>query len=199
MKLPKPRFDGRVSVEKAIKDRRTVRSFSPKPLEAEHLSQLLWAAQGITGGLGSKRAAPSAGALYPMDVYAVVGKDSVGGVEPGVYHYDPKPHSVSALMGGDRREALAKASLSQMWMARAPVNLVVTAEYERITGKYGRRGIQYAMIEAGHIGQNIFLQAVALGLGAGIVGAFNDAELVKALSLPHRRQPLLAMPVGRKR
>ncbi|MFP4036521.1 MAG: SagB/ThcOx family dehydrogenase [Desulfobacteraceae bacterium] len=104
--------------------------------------------------------------------------------------------SLAPRLGGKRIDN-AGASLSQMWMARAPVNLVITAEYERITGKYGRRGIQYAVIEAGHIGQNIFLQAVALGLGAGIVGAFKDDDLVKILSLPPRHRPLLVMPVGR--
>ncbi len=196
MKLPKPRTDGRVSLERSILHRRTVRSYRPDPLNLEHLSQLLWAAQGITGAHGTKRAAPSAGALYPMDVIAVAGR--VRGLEPGVYRYAPRKHTLEPQAEGDVRKAVAKASLSQMWMAEAPATLAVTAEYERITGKYGKRGVQYAMIEAGHIGQNIFLQAVALGLAAGIVGAFRDQDLSGVLRLPRKHVPLLVMPVGFK-
>jgi SagB-type dehydrogenase family enzyme len=196
MKLPTPRLDGNVSVERAIKDRRTVRSFSSKPLSMDILGQLLWAAQGITGRLGHKRSAPSAGALYPMDVYAVVGKKGVRGLDAGNYHYEPGNHAVELVTQGDLLRGLARAALSQTWMARAPVNLVITSEYKRITGKYGRRGIRYAMIEAGHIGQNIFLQAVSIGLKAGIVGAFYDQDISNVLKTPKGHEPLLIMPVG---
>ena len=197
MRLPRPRRDGRVSVERSILKRRTVRTFAGEPLLLDQLSQLLWAAQGVTGSFGTKRAAPSAGALYPMDVYAVAG--AVRGLDPGVYHYTPGGHGLERVMKGDLRKAVARASLNQVWMADAPAGLVITAEYERTTGKYGRRGVQYAMIEAGHIGQNIFLQAVALGLAAGIVGAFRDRDLAQVLSLPGNRIPLLVMPVGTRR
>jgi len=196
MQLPEPRFEGAVSLEEAIHDRRTIRSFTSASLTLEHLSQILWAAQGITGQEGFKRAAPSAGALYPMDVYGAVGKDTVGTLEPGVYEYRPAGHSLSPVTKGDVRKALAGASLGQMWTARAPLTLVVTAEYIRITGKYSQRGVRYAMIEAGHIGQNIFLQCAALGLGAGIVGAFEDGEVIEVLGIPKSREPLLIMPVG---
>lgn len=196
MRLSKPRYEGRVSVEGAIRNRRTVRSFRSKPLDVVRLSQVLWAAQGVTGGLGFKRAAPSAGALYPMDVYAVTGIEGVQGLEAGNYRYAPKTHSLDRVKKGDLREAVARAALSQAWVASAPVNVVITATYERITGKYGRRGERYAVIEAGHIGQNVFLQAGALGLAAGIVGAFRDDELVRVLGIPRKRVPLLVMPVG---
>lgn len=199
MNLPQPQFDGKMSLEKAIRDRRTVRAFAPDPLALEHLSQLLWAAQGITDPGGYKRAAPSAGALYPMDVYAVAGEGSVAGLEAGIYHYQPKDHSLRRLSGGDARDSLARASLGQRWMAQAPVNLVITAEYARISGKYGDRGVRYAMIEAGHVGQNIFLQAEACGLSAGIVGAFHDREVIQAMKTPSAHEPLLIMPVGRKK
>ena len=198
MKLMQPKMSGDVSLEGTIKDRRTIRSFSPDELTQEQFSQLLWAAQGITEGRGFKRSAPSAGALYPMDVYAVVGKDSVKGYKEGVYHYEPEDHSVSLVSGGDLRYDVARASLSQMWMARAPLNLVITAEYDRVAVKYGKRGVRYAMIEAGHIGQNIFLQAEGLGLGAGIVGAFNDAEVNRLMKIPRSHEPLLILPVGYK-
>ena len=196
MKLPDEKTEGTISVEQAISQRRTVRAFMSTSLELQQLSQLLWAAQGITGKGGFMRAAPSAGALYPMDVYVAVGKGSVAQTEAGVYHYQPKGHAMSLVVRGDLREALSRASLSQMWMANAPISFVITAEYERATGKYGKRGVRYALIEAGHIGQNLFLQAEALGLKAGIVGAFHDNEVIRLMSIPSSHEPLLIMPVG---
>lgn len=196
MKLRPPKTDGTVSVEYAIKQRRTIRSFSPEILNLNQLSQLLWSAQGMTENGGFKRAAPSAGALYPMDVYAVVGSGSVERIEAGVYHYEPNGHALSYITKKDVRDGVAKASLSQMWMARAPLNIVITAEYSRITLKYKERGIRYAMIEAGHIAQNLFLQAEAMGLKAAIVGAFHDNELIEILKIPRTHEPLLIMPIG---
>jgi SagB-type dehydrogenase family enzyme len=196
MKLRPPKTDGTVSVEWAIKQRRTIRSFTPETLNLNQFSQLLWSSQGITGNDGFKRAAPSAGALYPMDVYAVVGRSSVEQIEAGVYHYEPNGHALSNITMEDVRERVAKASLSQMWMARAPLNIVITAEYSRITAKYKERGIRYAMIEAGHIAQNLFLQAEALRLKAAIVGAFHDNELIDILKIPRSHEPLLIMPIG---
>lgn len=196
MKLPRPKTDGGMPLETCIKTRRTVRSFTPQPLRLEELSQLLWSAQGITEENGYKRAAPSAGALYPIDVYAALGPDSVEGLNGAVYQYLPATHAVKTIAKGDLRRKVAEISLSQMWMARAPVIIVITAEYPRITVKYKRRGVRYAMIEAGHIGQNIFLQAEALGLGAGIVGAFDDKKLIHVMEISGFPEPLLIMPVG---
>ncbi len=196
MKLPQPKKEGTVSVEQAIQQRRTVRAFDPKSLELDQLSQLLWSAQGVTGRRGFKRAAPSAGALYPMDLYAAIGNQGVHQMEAGVYHYDAAGHVLVRIADRDMRNDIARASLSQMWMADAPLNLVITAAYHRVTGKYGKRGVQYALIEAGHVGQNLFLQAEALGLKAGIVGAFHDRRLAEVLMLPARNDPLLIMPVG---
>lgn len=197
--LPKPTFDGKVSVEKAIKERRTIRDFKERPLLLNNLSQLLWAAQGITDPNEKKRTTPSGGALYPLDIYLIIGGNGIEGVESGVYHYLPEKHLISLLSKGDRRKEIASASLWQMWMAKAPVIFIVTAEYRRITGKYGERGIRYALMEVGHVGQNLFLQAEALGLGAGIVGAFNDADVSKVMGGPPPHEPLLIMPVGYKR
>jgi len=197
--LPKPSLDGKVSVEKAIKERRTIRNFKERPLPLNHLSQLLWAAQGITNPKEGKRAVPSGGALYPLDIYMIIGANGVDGMEAGIYHYLPDNHSISLLSKGDRRKEIASASLWQSWMAKAPVILIITAEYQRITGKYGERGIRYTLIEVGHVGQNLFLQAEALGLGAGIVGAFNDADVSKVIGGPPQHEPLLIMPVGYKR
>ena len=198
MKLPKPKIHGDVSLETAIKQRRTIRSFTSEPLSLEQCSQLFWAAQGITEDRGFKRAAPSGGALYPMDIYAVVGENCVKGLESGAYHYDPKGHAVSLVSKGDLRNKVAGAALSQMWMATAPLNILITAEYYRITRKYGKRGVRYAIIEAGHIGQNILLQSEAMGLGAGIVGAFNDEKVRQVVNIPQNYEPLLILPVGYK-
>ncbi len=196
MKLPLPKWQSKVSVEQAIKQRRTIRSFTSQSLDLNQLSQLLWSASGITEENGYKRAAPSAGALYPMDVYVVVGQNRVPPVDAGVYRYEPGENQLSEVLKGDMRSSVARASLSQMWMADAPLTMVITAEYRRATVKYGKRGIQYALIEAGHIGQNIFLQAQSLGLEAGIVGAFNDAALIDAIGIPSAHEPILLMPVG---
>jgi SagB-type dehydrogenase family enzyme len=199
LKLPQPAFDGTVSVERAIKERRTSRAFRPDPLNMAQLSQLLWAAQGITDERRGFRAAPSGGALYPLDVYAVVGEKGVDGLRAGIYRYHPASHSLELTGKEDLRKDVASAALSQMWIATAPVVFVITAEYERITRKYGERGIRYAHIEVGHVGQNIFLQAETLSLGAGIVGAFRDASVAEAIGAPKEHEPLIIMPVGYKK
>ncbi len=198
MNLPQPRIEGEVSLERTIKDRRTIRSFTKDALTLEQFSQLLWAAHGITDDRGSKRAAASAGALYPMDIYGVVGENGVEGLQAGIYNYEPMGHTVLLLLEGDLRQDLARASLGQMWMARPPLNLVISAEYARITSKYGKRGVRYAMIEAGLMSQNVSLQSEALGLGAGIVGAFHDEDVIRVMNVPPSHEPLLIMPVGYK-
>ena len=196
MILPRPDNKGSLSVEEAIKRRRTVRSFSSITLKKEDLSQILYAAQGITEDRGFKRSAPSGGALYPLDVYIVVGEKGVVDLNAAVYRYVPSDHSIEHVTSGDKKEELGRASLNQMWMAAPPLNFVITAEYSRISSKYSERGGRYAMIEAGHVGQNIFLQAEALGLGASIVGAFEDIKVVNVLGIPKKHEPLLIMPVG---
>jgi SagB-type dehydrogenase family enzyme len=198
MQLPIPILDGSLSLEKTLSVRRTIRSFLSRPIDLNQLSQLLWAAQGTSDEKKFKRTAASAGALYPMDVYAATGDGTVERLGAGIYHYEPANHEISLKTEGDRRSDLAKASLGQTWMAAAPINLVITAEYSRICCKYGERGVRYALMEAGHIGQNIFLQAESLGLGAGIVGAFNDQEVNRIMELPITHEPLLIMPVGYK-
>lgn len=190
--LAEPRYAGELSVEEALKRRRSVRSFRDEPLTLAEVSQLLWAAQGITTDWGG-RTAPSAGALYPLEVYAVVGE--VVGLEPGVYHYRPDGHRLVKRQEGDLRAELAGAALGQAWVREAPVVLVIAAHYRRTTGKYGERGIRYVHIEVGHAGQNIYLQAEALGLGTVIVGAFSDRRVKELLGL--EGEPLVLMPLGR--
>ncbi len=200
VKLPAPNLKGTVSVEEAIKRRRTVRGFSDAPLTLAQLSQLLWAAQGITDDVRRfKRAAPSAGATYPIEIYLACGDKSVKGLKAGVWRLSASEHSISRVRAQDQRAALAKHSLHQMWAAEASVTFVIVCEYSRTTGKYGERGVKYVHYEAGNVSQNIFLQCEALGLSAGIIGAFDDDEVSTALGLPKSFEPLLLMPVGHKR
>jgi SagB-type dehydrogenase family enzyme len=134
--------------------------------------------------------------LYPLDVYVVVGDRLVSDLDAGVYHYLPEKQALESKRRGDLRSAVARASLHQTWMAEAPIMLVITGEYRRCQVKYGERGMRYTHMESGHAGQNIFLQAESLGLGAGIVGAFENAAITQTLGLPPAHDPLLIMPVG---
>ncbi|MGB6837826.1 MAG: SagB/ThcOx family dehydrogenase [Dehalococcoidia bacterium] len=195
-RLPDPLLKGEMSLEEAISRRRSRREFEDHPLTPGELSQILWAAQGITDQEGLKRATPSAGALYPLDLYVVVGKQGVEGLREGAYHYLPQSHSLELLSGGDSRQALAQHASEQMFIAEAPVIVVVTAEYQRTTKKYGERGVRYVHIEAGHVGQDICLQVQALGLATVTIGAFQDEEVSRTLGLPPNHEPLYIIPVG---
>lgn len=196
MDLLPPILNGNMSLEQAIFIRRSKRSFSKKTLTKQQFSQIFWSGQGITEVGGFKRSAPSGGALYPADIYGLIGEKCVDGLSAGIYHYRPDKHSVVKIADGDRRKDLAFASLGQMWMANAALLIVITMEYERITVKYGERGIRYALIEAGHIAQNISLQCQSLGLSSGIVGAFNDRETAEVVKSGERYKPLIILPIG---
>ena len=116
----------------------------------------------------------------------------------GVYRYEPEEHQLTAIMDGDKRAELADAALAQSCVKERAISIVFTAIYERTTGKYGERGIRYVHMEAGHAGQNLCLQATAMGLGAITVGAFDDEQVAKLLNLPEDEKPLYIVPVGRK-
>ena len=192
VKLPEARRSSDTSVEGALGDRRSVRSYQDESLTLDELGQILWAAQGITSAWGG-RTAPSAGALYPLEVFAVVG--DVAGVPPGVYHYVPREHGIDLHLEGDWRFELAVAAQGQLWMADAPMMLVVAADFDRTARRYGARAERYVYIEVGHVCQNVYLQAGALELGTVIVGAFAD-EAVR-ICLDIAEDPLAIMPVGR--
>jgi len=176
--------------------RRSVRRYRSEPLALSQLSQILWSAQGITGP-GKLRAAPSAGATYPLEIFAVVGKETIGDLEAGVYHYEVDSHSLSLHLRGDLRLDLARAALDQGFIAEVPVDIVVCALYTRTSYTYGRRGERYVHMEVGHVGQNIHLQAVSLGLATVEVGAFYDEGVRRALGLEEQIKPLYIMPVGK--
>ncbi len=190
IELPKPATRGSMSLEEAISKRRSQRSFASGDLSQEQISQLLWSAQGITANKGgfSLRSAPSAGALYPIEVYLLT--------RGGLFHYIPEGHKLEVLSEADLRKSLALAALGQASVSQAPADIVICAVYSRVAGKYGQRASRYVDIEAGHVAENIHLQAVALGLGSVPVGAFNDEDLKRILSLPQEQEPLYIIPVG---
>jgi SagB-type dehydrogenase family enzyme len=193
--LPEPRRTSRVSVESALGERRSVRDFKDGALSLEALSQLLWAAQGVTASDGG-RAAPSAGATYPLEIHAVVGW--VTGLEAGVYRYLPAGHRLSLVAKGDRREVLARAALDQDWMVKAPVCLALAAVERRTARRYRERAALYVHFEAGCASENAALQAEALGLGTCVIGAFVDDAVARVLELGRGEQPLALMPFGRR-
>jgi len=194
--LPPPRTESAFPLERALQERRSVRSFVAKPLSLEEVGQLLWAAQGVTAP-GGLRTAPSAGALYPLEITVVAG--AVTGLQPGLYRYLPASHALAPLGGGDRRAALARAALYQTWLQEAPATFGFGAVEARTRVKYGSRSPRYVHIEVGHAAQNLLLQARALGLAAGVIGAFDDAKVAEVLGMPEEEQPLYLVPVGNER
>jgi len=195
IELPEPRYDSETSVEKTLLERRSVREYSDEPLSLDEISQLLWAAQGITNTRGF-RTAPSAGALYPLELFLIVG--NVNKLPIGVYRYLPNDHKLEKVFDDDKRSELYDVSLSQSSLKNAAVVLVFSAVYDRITVKYGERGIRYVHIEVGHAAENVFLQTVSLNLSAVVIGAFHDEEVQKVIGLKDDEQPLLLMPIGKK-
>jgi len=193
VRLPDPEGDGGVSLEKTLAGRRSVRSYKSDALSLAQVGQLLWAAQGQTHPRGL-RTAPSAGATYPLGLYVAAGQ--VEGLAPGIYRYESGDHALILLRKADVRPDMARASYGQGWAAGAPALLIITADFRRTAGRYGTRGEGYVALEAGCASQNIALEAVALGLGSVIIGAFDDAGVKAAAGLPEEEEPLLYMPVG---
>jgi SagB-type dehydrogenase family enzyme len=197
--LPQPKHKGSVSVEEAIFKRKSVRSYENTPLTIEEVSQLLWAAGGITvdGVTGPTRAYPSAGAVYPLEIYLVAG--NVEGIEPGIYKYDWEKNSLLVVKKGDLRDDLATACMGQRMLASAPATIVITMFPAKVKGAYGQRGVErYVSMDAGHLGENIHLEAEALGLGTVMVGAFRDKDVSDVLGIGSTDEvPIYMMPVGR--
>ena len=188
VELPQPQTEGGMSLDEAIAKRRSVRTYAGGELSREQVGQLLWAAQGITEPDRGLRASPSAGALYPLEVYLL---------EDGIlYRYVPDSHSLEKTAGGVDANDLASAALGQSFIAQAPVVFVITAVFERTKAKYGERGDRYVYIEVGHAAENLLLEAVAQDLGAVPVGAFDDADVGAVLGLPSDHKPLYVIPVG---
>lgn len=187
-----------MSVEEAIYKRKSIRYYKKLPLTTEEVSQLLWAAAGVTidSITGATRCYPSAGASYPLEVYLIAG--DVKGLKPGIYHYKYSIHALKLLKKGDYRKQLTRAASGQRMVSNAPISLVFTALYSKTVSRYGERGrFRYIPMDLGHAGQNVYLQAEALGLGTVVIGAFKDEAVKKILNLTNEH-PLYIMPVGKK-
>ncbi len=206
--LPPPTTTGGVSLTAALAGRRSVRDFGATPLRLADVAQLLWAAQGVTRReptpppswqpqwgewRGGRRTAPSAGALYPLELYLLA--TAVEGLEVGLYRYVPQEHAL-ARVGAPDRAKLAAAALGQGMLAEAPAVVIVTGVYARTAAKYGERAPRYVHIEAGAAAENLLLQGEALGLGGVFVGAFRDEAVREALGLPADHEPLGLLPIG---
>jgi len=203
VKLPDPARDGKVSVEKTLAERRSVRQYADSPLTLADISQLLWAAYGITQPVpnvpmlrGGLRTAPSAGALYPLELYVVAG--SVTDLAPGIYRYRSETHDLVLISAGDKRQALFEAAGEQACVKSAPAAIVYSAVFSRNTVKYGDRGRErYVCMDLGHSAENVYLQCGSLGLGTCAIGAFIDADLKRVVGMTKAEEPLYIMPVGR--
>ena len=191
--LPQRLETGSALLQSCIRQRRSVRSFRDRSLTINDLGQLLWAAQGITEADG-RRSVPSAGALYPLELYAVIGQ--VSGLAPGVYRYLATSDEIVLIAHGFQREKLAEAARGQEWISTAATVVCVAAVFARTTVRYGARGRGYVYMEAGHAAQNLMLEAVELGLGTTMVGAFNDETVSCLLHLSAEETPLCLLPVG---
>lgn len=192
--LPEPKQKGDISLEEAIAIRRSIRKFKDEPITHEKVSQILWAAQGITDTVNKFRAVPSAGALFPLEVYITARK--VEDLPSGIYKYEPNGHKLFLIKEGDVTAKLVREALWQDWIAKSSIVVIISAVFERTMAKYGKRGIQYVYLEAGHCAQNICLQAVALGLGTAPVGAFNDEGIQKIIGMQESEVPLYILPIG---
>jgi len=186
IKLTEPKLKGIKSLEQCIFERQSVRSFKDEDIEIEKISQILWAGQGKKG---SKKTVPSAGATYPLELYVVLKRR-------GIFHYDFERNLLKRIREGDFGKDLAKASLHQMFIYEAPLNVIICADFDRTCSSYGKRGEKYVYIEIGHCAQNIELEAVALGLASVPVGAFYDDEVKKVLDLPKNIDPIYIIPIG---
>jgi len=188
IQLPPAKVKGEMSLEESIAKRRSIRAFAAKPLSLEQIGQLLWAAQGITEKDKGLRAVPSAGALYPLEVYVVL--------PAGIYHYNPLRHQLNRVIVGDKRPELQTAARDQAAVGTAPAVFVFTAVYERTAQKYGDRASRYIPIEAGHACQNVLLQATAQGLASLPVGSFDDPRVAEIVNLKKDESPLYLVPLG---
>ena len=183
-------------METALGVRRSVREYSRDPVSLAELSQLLWAAQGVTHADGG-RTAPSAGALYPLELYVLAG--NVTGLEAGLYRYRIGRHELVELSREDLRRRLADAALDQPQVEAAAAVIVIAGVVGRTAAKYGQRALPYVYMEVGCVAQNVHLQAAALGLGTVFIGAFRDARVMQVLGMPDGERPFCIMPIGRPR
>ena len=202
--LPAPNLKGMVSVEEALYIRRSVREYKEEGISIGEVSQLLWSAYGVSKAIapdklrGGLKTAPSAGALYPLEIYIYI--DRVAGLEKGFYYYEPNGHKIYLIKSGDFAKQLGAVCYGQDFIGTAPVSLVYSAIFERTTSKYGDRGRErYVAMDLGHSAENVYLQAEAMNMGTVGIGAFDDLSLKKLVNMTQVEEPLYVMPCGKKK
>ena len=188
VELPSPELTGTVSLEQSLHDRRSAREYAATPLTLDEIGQLLWAGQGITDDDGH-RTAPSAGARYPLELYAVTATE--------LMHYLPAGHRVEQRADTTILGALPEAAFDQEFVGNAPLVVVIAADPARTEQEYGAMAGDLVQREAGHAAQNILLQATALGLVAVPVGGFDPATVEGLLALPPDQAVQYLIPIGR--
>lgn len=189
--LPKPIINGNFSLDKALKERRSIRDYTSQQLSLQQISQLFWAADGISDSKKKFRTAPSAWATYPLNLY-LVNAD-------GVWQYNVEEHSLKKIASGDRRQQLRKACLGQKQITKAPILIVITMLKNKIPNKMGLNGKRFSLLEAGHIAQNILLESVSLGLVSGPMTGFVDQDVRSSLAIPNDQEAVYVIPVGYKK
>jgi SagB-type dehydrogenase family enzyme len=194
--LPKPIIRSGPSLEQALAQRRSHRTFADRPVPLADLAQLLWAGQGLSG-VYDGRTAPSAGGMHLMQLHIVAAH--ISGLEPGVYRYQAGSHEVEVLATGDLRDEVRDATSDQECLGEGAADIIIGVAPAAAIQRYGERGIRYLHMEAGHVAQNICLQATALGLAATTVAAFDDEAMACAARLRSGEQALYAIPVGHAR
>jgi SagB-type dehydrogenase family enzyme len=197
IKLPYPRLEGSTSLERTLANRRSIREYTGEPLTIPEIFQVLWSAYGVTETTWGFKTTPSAGATYPLEVYLVASR--VEGLRKGSYRYIPYSHELQMVKEGDLSYELYRACVDQEWVLKAAANIVITAVYTRTTKRYGERGYRYVYMEVGHAGQNIYLQATALGLATVAIGAFYDDQLREIIGAPPWEHPLYVMTLAKPR
>ena len=197
-KLPEPQITGTMSVEQAMHDRRSVRRYTNESLTLQDVSQLMWAAQGITNETTKFRTVPSGGATYPLEVYILVGNGSVNGLNEGLYHYNPFNNTLEQILGNDARSDLSQAANGQPWVKEAPVDIIITGNYQKMINKYKdeKLSTRFVDMEAGHAGQDIYLEAQARNLVTVALGSFKDDQVHQILHIPSNENTLYIFPVG---
>jgi SagB-type dehydrogenase family enzyme len=194
--LPKPDLTGKVTLEKSLATRRSVREYAPGALTLGEVSQILWAAQGITGP-GGKRTTPAAHAIYSLEIWLVA--NDVEDLAPGIYRYAPQEHALALAFSGDHRAAVTAAASGQECVEQAPAVVAISGDSLLTAEKFRQRGVAWLGMEAGFVVQSVYLQVTALGLGTVIVGGFSDEPARVVLGLPAGKVPLAFMPIGRRK
>jgi len=196
VRLPGPDTTGKVTLERAIATRRSVREYAPGPLGLAEVSQLLWAAQGITGP-GGKRATPSARAVYPLQVWLAA--NEVTDLPPGIYRYEPQGHALTLIAAGSPRDSLSAAARGQASIQRAAAVVTVLGDRRLAAERFGANAERWLGMEAGFVVQDVYLECTALGLGTVMIGGFDPTAARRALGAAADWEVLGLMPVGRRK